>query len=88
MLLPLQLLAAMSAAFVAFCAAASPPQGLFEPRCTSGDQYGWPRFDNRTSLQGSRWGRYFGEVYGALPSVYPVCVYDFWAIDSKAYVGT
>eukprot|EP01048_Picozoa_sp_COSAG05_P009091 COSAG05_NODE_724_length_7726_cov_2.123771_4_plen_337_part_00 len=84
-------LAAMSAAaLVGFCAAAAsdsapPPQGLFEPRCTSGDQHGWPRFDNRTSLQGSKWASYFTAVYGSLPTSFPVCVYDLWLINPKAY---
>lgn len=64
----------------------SPPQqGLFEPRCTSADQHGWPRFENRTSVERSKWGRYFTAVYGSLPTSYPVCVYDLWSIDPRAY---
>ena len=88
----------MSAALVAFCAAAAgapaaaaaPPQGLFEPRCTSSeasDQYGWPRFDNSTSLRGSKWAIYFTAVYGSLPTSFPVCVYDLWSINPTAYAA-
>ena len=81
------LLLLLAAALVALCAAAAPPQGLFEPRCTSSDQYGWPRFDNSTSLRDSKWAIYFTAVYGSLPASFPVCVYDLWSINPTAYAA-
>lgn len=46
--------------------------------CQSGDQYGWPVFQDQKSLQASSWGGYFQQVYGEIPTTgYPICTYTF-----------
>ena len=51
------------------------PPANFEPRCASED-YGWPRFNSIEELRASKWAAYYTSVYGALPTAYPICVYD------------
>ena len=60
-------------------------QAQFLSQCTSKDDYGWPRFESQSILEGDRWAVYFKHVYNELPSQYPVCVYDFWYINATAY---
>ena len=73
------------AAAAACCAAPAAPQ-LFEPQCTSSSDWGWPRFRSRAELQANAsWAAYFDKVYGELPSLYPLCVYDLWTLDQAAY---
>jgi hypothetical protein len=70
--------------------ASSPGSGgrSFEPRCVSADDHGWPRFASRVALEADqKWAKYFLGVYGELPSSYPVCVFDFWNLDAKAYAA-
>jgi hypothetical protein len=58
----------------------------FEPRCSSENDFGWPRFHSRTELEADqKWTKYFLGVYGGLPTGYPVCVFDFWNLDVRAY---
>lgn len=46
------------------------------PRCSDGDQYGWPVFNSQAELQASEWGQYFEWTYGEIPSRgYPICTY-------------
>jgi len=62
--------------------------GGFEPNCASDQDYGWPRFHNRTALeQDVPWATYFRSVYGDLPESYPICVYDLWDINEAAYLA-
>jgi len=69
-----------------FAAAAAPPGG-FEPTCASDEDFGWPRFQSLPELQAdAAWSKYFSAAYGELPSAFPVCVYDFWALDKDAYL--
>jgi len=77
-------LAACALALLASAAAACP--GGFEARCRSADDHGWPRFASRAALQAdAKWSKYFTGVYGELPAAYPVCVFDLWFLDVKAY---
>jgi len=56
----------------------SPPAQGILPHCEDGNQYGWPKFDNKAALQGSPWAKYFQTVYGGIPnSGYPICTYGF-----------
>jgi len=57
----------------------------FEPQCQSENDHGWPRFNSSKELESSAWATYFKLVYGELPSKYPLCIYDFWFLDTKAY---
>lgn len=50
---------------------------LLEPSCQSDSDHGWPRFESVDQLSQSKWGIYIQEVYGALPTEYPVCIFDF-----------
>uniref|UniRef100_A0A7S0IMV8 Phospholipase B-like n=1 Tax=Calcidiscus leptoporus TaxID=127549 RepID=A0A7S0IMV8_9EUKA len=59
----------------------------FEPSCTSTEEYGWPRFSSLAELQASAWASYIEAAYGELPSVFPVCMYDMWALDKAAFDG-
>lgn len=47
--------------------------------CFSGDQYGWPVFNDENALKNDGpWSQYFQTVYGGIPSVgYPICTYNF-----------
>ena len=79
---PLCILMLLAAVLVS---ATASPHG-FEPQCASEEDHGWPRFHSRASLEAEpAWARYFEKVYGELPSVYPVCVYDLWVLDRAAY---
>eukprot|EP01063_Lacrimia_lanifica_P022186 TRINITY_DN29850_c0_g1_i1.p1 TRINITY_DN29850_c0_g1~~TRINITY_DN29850_c0_g1_i1.p1 ORF type:complete len:320 (+),score=61.74 TRINITY_DN29850_c0_g1_i1:67-1026(+) len=65
---------------------AAADESYFEPQCASSVDYGWPRFENQTALEAdTQWAAYFRQVYGELPDVYPVCVYDFSWLDQGAY---
>lgn len=57
----------------------------FEAQCESDDDRGWPRFQSKDALQASPWAPYFQVVYGGLPEVYPVCIYDMWNLNKEAY---
>jgi len=60
--------------------------GNFEAQCTSAQDYGWPRFESLEDLLAQRsWTSYFQQVYGGLPTKYPLCVYDLWYLDPLAY---
>ena len=59
----------------------------FLPQCTTNDDYGWPRFNNSQQLENSQWASYFMTVYGELPVVYPICVYDLWNLNKGAYLA-
>lgn len=58
----------------------------YEPQCSSDNDYGWPRFHSVSELQASPWSSYFFEVYGGLPSKFPVCIYDFRTLNKDAYL--
>lgn len=69
--------------------AAQPPPGLFEPSCASSNDYGWPRFNNISALRADKpWATYLQAVYGALPTEFPVCIYDLWKLDSQQYIAS
>ena len=58
----------------------------FEPRCRSDNDHGWPRFRSRVELEADRkWTAYFLGVYGELPTEFPICVFDMWNLDVRAY---
>jgi len=60
-------------------------EGGFEAQCKDHDDHGWPRFENLTALQADHaWASYFEYIYGALPTRFPVCVFDFHALSAKA----
>jgi len=59
-------------------------QDNFEAQCASDDDHGWPRFQSMDQLLTSPWSTYFMEVYGELPSAYPVCIYDLWSLNIAA----
>jgi hypothetical protein len=61
------------------------PVGNFELQCQSDNDYGWPRFKSREDLEASPWASYFMDVYGEIPSKYPICIHDLWTIDPGAY---
>ena len=62
---------------------------IYEKSCAGDSDYGWPRFSSATELSAdAHWSVYFTGVYGALPAAdaYPVCAYDFHAIDESMYL--
>lgn len=70
-------------------AAAAVQEGNFLPNCPGTEQYGWPRFESREELEANAgWSAYWKEVYGELPSQYPVCTYDFWYINVEAWIAS
>ena len=57
----------------------------FEAQCSDQSDHGWPRFQNLTELQADEpWTNYFKYIYGELPNVFPVCVFDLEALDAGA----
>ena len=80
--------AALSVAVLTIPASQAFTSGRFEPNCKSEQDYGWPRYRNRTELeQDLPWATYFRAVYGDLPKIYPVCVYDMWDINALSASG-
>lgn len=65
--------------------ARKPAQNNFEAQCASDNDHGWPRFQTMDELLASPWRSYFMEVYGELPSEYPVCINDLWCLNPAAY---
>lgn len=61
-------------------------EGNYEAQCESENDYGWPRFQSLDELLESPWALYFAETYIELPSEYPLCIYDMWAINKEAYI--
>jgi hypothetical protein len=60
--------------------------GGFSQQCSSTEDYGWPRFASLTELQADEsWATYYTEVYGALPTSYPVCVFDLWYLHERPF---
>ena len=56
-------------------------------RCSSADDHGLPRFETLSELKADAgWSQYFEDVYGDLPSGYPVCVFDLWLLDQSAFL--
>ena len=53
-------------------------------QCQSTSDYGWPRFEKKSSLAASPWAGYLAEVYGGLPTEYPFCTFDLWYINASA----
>jgi len=69
-------------AFVAGVSAAPPGTGPIDYRqCSSSNDHGWPRFENRSQLEASPWSSYLQQKYGQLPFEYPFCTFDLWYID-------
>ena len=76
---------ALATALLAAASEAAAEAG-FEPRCSSENDFGWPRFHSRTELEAdTKWTKYFLGVYAELPTEYPVCIFDFWNLDVRAY---
>jgi len=68
---------ARAAAVSLFLAASVVASLQVEPSCQDDSDHGWPRFENAAQILQSKWHLYFMEVYGELPTHYPVCIFDF-----------
>jgi len=61
---------------------------VFEPRCTSTEDFAWPRYETPEELAAdSGWHKYFTMVYGeSMPlEAFPLCVYDMHLLNVTAY---
>jgi len=76
-----------------YCKPVLPPSPPPKPKA------GWPTFQSTASLQQSPWASYYKEVYGGLPTSFPVSTLDLWMLydielvhakvtDAPASVGT
>jgi len=65
--------------------AVSQNQVNYERDCQSVADFGWPRFQSGEELLASSWSSYFLDVYGEIPSKYPVCIYDLQVLDENAF---